>query len=483
MKKNNVLLWILILFGLIYSSISLVNHYFFRTYALDLGAYTNALYDYVRFQLNDSGTFKSVGENLLADHFDLYLIIFSPLSLVFGTYTLLIVQIASILIGGVGVFAYFKQSGNYSNIPIFASLYFFTFFGVFSALSFDYHSNTVAAALVPWLFYFIKKEKLLFSFIALLGIIISKENVSLWLAFITIGLAFEYRKQPRVRNSLALASIFSIVYFLAITVYVMPALSNNSAYPHFHYSYLGNNFSEAISHLILNPIDSIKVLFINHNNSPFGDNVKLELHLLVLLSGLPILVKKPQYLFMLLPIYFQKLFHDNSAMWGIGGQYSIEFAPIMTIGVFSVLAELGSETKAKFAGVILTILSVCVTVRSLDNTVLFTDKARSRFYQSKHYRKSYDVAIVHQQLNALPPDAVLSAQSPFLPHLALRNDIYQFPMIKNAEYIIYSHKEGTYPVSEEEFVLITDELENSDAWEIMYNQDIVILKRIANHNP
>ena len=67
-------------------------------------AYTNALYDYSHLNWNDSTVFKSGAENLLADHFDLYLILFAPLSLIFKTYTLLIVQIVFILIGGMGIY-------------------------------------------------------------------------------------------------------------------------------------------------------------------------------------------------------------------------------------------------------------------------------------------------------------------------------------------------------------------------------------------
>ena len=77
-KEHWQLIILVILFASLYSFISLVNHYNFRTYALDLGLYTNALYDYLHLQWNDSSVFKEINENLLADHFDLYLIIFSP---------------------------------------------------------------------------------------------------------------------------------------------------------------------------------------------------------------------------------------------------------------------------------------------------------------------------------------------------------------------------------------------------------------------
>lgn len=51
------------------------------------------------------------------------------------------------------------------------------------------------------------------------------------------------------------------------------------------------------------------------------------------------MLRKPVYLIMLIPVYVQKLFHDNYGMWSISGQYVIEFAPILAIGTFSVLGQ------------------------------------------------------------------------------------------------------------------------------------------------
>jgi len=171
-KDHKYIVLISLFFGVIYSLISLVNHYYFRTYALDLGVYTNALYDYIRFQSNDSCVFKNVGENLLADHFDLYLIFFSPLSLLFGTYTLLIVQIIAVLYGGIGVYTFFKKIKKNIPVAFFATIYFYVFFGVFAAISFDYHSNVVAAALIPWLFYSVARRNYLVSSIFFLFVLV-----------------------------------------------------------------------------------------------------------------------------------------------------------------------------------------------------------------------------------------------------------------------------------------------------------------------
>ncbi|MCF8372030.1 MAG: DUF2079 domain-containing protein [Bacteroidales bacterium] len=479
---NKKFVLIVVVFGILYSLIAIVNHYNFRTYALDLGAYTNALYDYIHFQWNDSTVFKEVSENLLSDHFDMLLIIFSPLSLLFGTYTLLIVQLLFILWGGVGVYKFFSLSDKPGNIPFFAALYFYLFFGVFAAVAFDYHSNVIVAALVPWFFYLLKRRKIIATSLLLLVMLVSKENMPLWLAFICLGLAVEYRKDIWLRNYLAISFFFCMVFFMLIISVIMPAFANNDLYPHFHYSVLGSNFKEAIVHLILHPIDSIKVLFVNHTGHPDADYVKTELHVLLVLSGLPLLLKKPQYILMLLPIYFQKLFHDNYGMWGIAGQYNIEFTPILAIGIFRVIAEFKSNKWIRIISIGIVVLVLASTFRTMDNTTLFTDKARIRFYQAKHYVRNYDVGKVHTHLSEIPKDACVSAQSPFLPHLSLRDKVYQFPIVKDAEYVVFSRKESTYPLGQVDFDLLINKLEKSIDWNILFKDaDLTILKRATDN--
>ena len=140
--------------GVLYALISLVNHYLFKTYALDLGLYTHAMYDYTHFRIDDCSMFKAVPQSILSDHFDLYLVILSPLIYVFGSYTLLIVQIVAALLGGWGMY---KLIGLYTDdgwMPIFAVATFFFSFGIIQTMAFDYHSNVLTAMILPWLLYY-----------------------------------------------------------------------------------------------------------------------------------------------------------------------------------------------------------------------------------------------------------------------------------------------------------------------------------------
>jgi uncharacterized membrane protein len=480
-KTSLYLILTLIFFGAVYALISFVNHYLFRTYALDLGLYTNGLYKYAHLQTADSAMIKQGAENLLGGHFDLYLVLFSPLVYLFGTYTLLIVQLAAILAGGIGVYKYFRLTVPANDfIPLVATICFFSFFGIFSAVSYDYHSSVVAAMLVPWFFYFFYKKNFLVSAFLVVIMLIAKENIALWMIFICLGMAVEYRKDKKSLIYLSAFFIFSLAYFFIIIDVIIPWITISGKYNGFAYTTLGQTSLEALSSIVMHPVESFKTLFINHSHQPYGDYVKMELHVLVLLSGLYLLLLKPHYFIMLIPIYFQKMFHDNIQMWGISGQYSIEFAPILAIGIFSGIAEFKNSKIERVLALIVFTGILFSTIRVMDRTVIYTNKSKIRFYQASHYQRNYDVKMVHHELKNLPADARISALAPFVPHLALRDHIYQFPIINDAEYIVYSGQEGKYPLDEEGFTEAINKIQSSGEWEEYFrSEELVILKRSA----
>lgn len=467
----------LIVAALLFSLISLVNHYCFRTYALDLGLYTNALYDYAHLSWNDSSAFKETAENILADHFDLYLPLFSPLIYLFGTYTLLIVQIVFILIGATGIYRLVEHRFPDSGLKNYALTYFLVFFGIYSALAFDYHSNVVASMLIPWLFLAVDKRQLLRAALLVLAILIGKESLSLWMLFIGIGLCIQYFKDIRLRYFLIGVILFSALYFIVITGYIMPILSNAGRYPHFQYSKLGTNAGEALNYIVSHPVESLRLLFVNHTGLSEFDYVKIELWIFLVLSGFLCLFR-PVYLLMLLPIIGQKMYHNNPSVWGINYQYSIEFAPILAIGVFETIAHFKKKNIRILLAVVSIFLAISCSLRLMDQTILYVEKAQIRVYQGKHYKRDFPIDEAYRILKQIPDDVIVCAHACFVPHLALRSTVYQFPIIKDAEYILLSPKEGTYPLTKEQFATEVDQLTHSSEWEaIVQNENFILLKK------
>jgi len=300
----------------------------------------------------------------------------------------------------------------------------------------------------------------------------------LWMAFVALGLVPEFWRNRRMLVLLVGFFVLAVMWFIVSVTVVIPYFSAEGEYTGFLYSALGSNPAEALRNLFLHPYDNLLNLFVNHNQSPHGDFVKTEFCVLLLVSGLPFLLFRPGYLVMLIPVLFQKMYHDNYLMWGVGDHYSIEFVPVMVVGAFSVIASVKRRGIQKLTVVLLMLGIVAGTVRVMDNTVLYTNKNKIRFYKKSHYTRTIDVAMVHQNLKRIPPDAVVSAESKVVPHLALRDKIYQFPIVKEAEFIVFTTIENTYPLDEPLFYKEIDAYRNSGDWGVFFeDKDLVILKR------
>ncbi len=469
-----------LVFFAIYSLLAFVNHYLFKTFALDLGLYTNALYDYGHFQFNDKGVFKPVAENLLSDHFDLYLPILSPLGYIFGQYTLQLFQIFAILAGGFGVYAtILKRFGN-QKMALLAQTSLYLSFPVFAALSFDYHSNVPAAMLVPFLFYFAETKKYKAIVLTMVAIYLGKETESFWMVFLSLGMAITYRQDPRLKKLMLWLSLASLIYFVVILKLVMPAFANSGRYDHYKFTALGTNYGEAFVFVVTQPLAFLKVLFTNHLGKPEFDGVKAEFLFFFAMSGGLFLGLRPAFLLMILPMMVMKLCYDDPAAWSIDTHYSIELAPVLVLGLFFIAGDL-KKYRYQLIWASLLGMTFC-TFKYMDNTMYWHDYSRVRIYQKSHYVKNYDVKVVHQQLDAIPSDAVVAAQTPFVPHLAYRDNCYTLPIVKDAEYIVASpSEEAMYPIIREELNRLLNDSIQSSRWHIQYKDtNVLVLKRIKN---
>jgi uncharacterized membrane protein len=469
---NKKIVLIVCFFAIVFGLITFVNHYFFRTHALDLGLYSNVSYQYSKGILATSEMIKPVVEPQWAIHFDLYLLFFSPFVALFGSYTLLVIQWLAVLLGGIGVYKYIKFSFPLNGrLPYLSLIYFFLFFGVYSAFGYDYHSIVLASALLPWFFLFLKQDKHLWSILLFAVMLMSQENMSLFLCFVSIGLMIEYRKNKGKVLFLGTLSFFALVYFNVVVQYLIPSFALTHTYPGFCFSILGATPKEAIIQLLSHPIDAIKVLFTNHTDHAHGDYVKLETHLSLLFSGVFLLIFRPAFLVMLLPIYGQKFFHDNYVMWSIDAQYSIEFAPILAIGIFTFIGYFKEQKIQNGLSLLVVLFALATTIRIFDNTIFFTSKSKLRIYQNEHYTRDYDVAKVNKVLQSIPTTSKVCAHSPFVPHLIFHAKIYMFPFVKDADVILLSTKEETYPLTKVKFERYLDSLKQSNQWKHSVYED------------
>ena len=475
-QKNITLASVFTFAGVLYALISLVNHYLFKTYALDLGLYTHAMYDYTHFRVDDCSIFKAVPQSILSDHFDLYLVILSPLIYVFGSYTLLIVQIAAVLLGGWGVY---KLIGLYTEddwMPILATVVFFFSFGIIHALAYDYHSNVVTAMMLPWLLYFLRKRHFALTSLFVVLFVIGKENMSLWLFFIAIALMWDYRKDKGALWHLLAYAAFSLAYFLIINMIVMPRLGGSGG-GFDRYAHLGDNYVDIAQRLVMHPWETVQMLFTNTNGISKYDGIKEEFYYCALATGLVLAFMKPNYLLMLVPIIAQKMLSVDTMFWGISFQYSIEIMPVIVIASFLVIIKLKKHVwRIVLASCLLlsTVLTTFYTI-GIPKSQVWLDQLC--VYQGRHYeQKNFDVHYAYEVIEMIPDDASVCAITPFVPHLAMRDEIRNFANTRNinTDYVLMTEPYFEY---EREGVLV---LKNRNEYEtVATDGTIYLLRRIV----
>ncbi|WP_343634235.1 DUF2079 domain-containing protein [Fluviicola sp.] len=210
-----------------------------------------------------------------------------------------------------------------------------------------------------------------------------------------------------------------------------------------------------------------------------ADNTKSDLIKYLLFSGMGLLLFRPAYLLMLVPVFFQKLFHDVPAIWGAGFHYCIEFTPIFAIGIFEVIDKLKKESFKRIAGTINVVLAMVMTHKRLSHPYFYAPNVTINFLSGKHYQKEYAVKPVYEAFKLIPEDAVVSCQSNLVPHLANRDFCYMYPIVKDAEYVMFSTKDVWYPFfSDSLFQAEIEHFRQSADWiKLVDNQEVLLVKR------
>lgn len=467
----------------IYALISFVNHYNFRTYAYDLGFYNKVVHDYSLWNFCDFtlGYWRTDLTCPLGDHFDPIFIIIGPLRFLFGTWTLLIVQIGAIVFGAFGVFKFVSTRTKNEWVPAIAMLHFGLLWGNFAAVSYDFHTNVLAAMFIPWFFHFFLQKKFKVAALFFLLALLCKENVALWLVMVGLGLALAVRKD-KVKLFWALGLTgFAVLYFLLTINVFIPAFANSKGHYHhlLKYKVLGGTFKDMIIFIFTDPLEAIKLMFVNHSDSPGNDFVKVEMFLLLLWSGGVAILLRPAYLVMIIPIILQKVWHDLPRVWGVTYQYSIEFVPIIALALYEIILNIKVKRLQVYVASVALLMTIMGTWYWYEYRIdVYPNPKAMQFYSPDHYeQQEFNAAAAREAIGLIPDDAAVSSQSIFVPHLAQRRYIYLFPRLENAEYVITADCPFVFPLTPKKHKEKVAEFVASPNWEMVFEKDEIKLFR------
>lgn len=490
-KKAYVPYFIITFFGLVLLIMGITNHYLFKTVTWDYANYNFAFWDYSHFRISRVPTWPG-NINFLQDHFSLTLMYFIPLYWLFnwltGTYSLIIIQWSFVLIAAWYSFKIVRLKTNNFWLQIGVLTYYFLLLGRYTAFTGDVNLAIISACFIPIFIFYFEIKKYWIALIIFILSLFSRENIPIWFIFIFIVLAIQHRKEKRA-VLYSMAGIFiSVVYFVLLFKIFIPTLeTDEKQFSLFNYLALGENPGEALTFVLKNPIETLKLFFINHSGDPAYDGVKAEFYFVYIISGGFVLFIRPQYFIWFIPIVAQKVLNDSFIRWGIASYYSVEVVTLLPLSVFLTLSSLKTKSIQNTFTILVCVATLSITIHKLNrvnNKVPWTlIPSKVKIYDKNFFKAPFNIKKVNRLLKSIPPDEKVSASNVIAPHLAQRQFIYFFPAVQDAEYLVFSIFDDYYLMSAEENEKYRKQYLNSPDWEIIAKEyPVFLLKKRTTSN-
>ena len=397
MKRIEIVLlfFLVAVFTLGFSLISVLRHFRFESFAYDLGIYDQALWLMSNFKVPIS-TIKN--SHILGDHLIPSLYLVSPIYWFFDKVkALLIFQSFWVALGAIPVYLLAKEKLKKLFFSLILSFSYLSFFGIQNGVFFDFHPLVMAAPLLAWwLYFFEKKERIHFLiFFLLLGL---QENISLLMA--AFGIMFIFRRETKKVGFIIIT--LSLGWFLLATKIIIP---------HFLH---GEGFAYLPQQLIFNPVFFLKEIFY-----PF-QKTKTILLTLGNFGFLPLL-----YPPVLIPIFeqFTERFVGNvvATRWGTGLHYSAPLAPILVYGTIKSLEKNFFKKRKLLTYSLGGLFFLIVVFYQYFLHLPLNMLAKRDFYQLPERREQ-----INEAMTMIGEKESVATQNNLLPHLSHREKIFTF---------------------------------------------------------
>lgn len=272
------------------------------------------------------------------------------------------------------------------------------------------HENCFLGVFILFLIYFMEKEKTLPAFIFVFLTLSVKEDAAVYTAVIALYFLFANKNY---KCNLSVFAV-SVLYFCAVTKLMSiygEGIMSQSRYG--IYIYDGGGLLTVIKSVIGNPVYAVYNVF-RQEKLPF------ILQMLVPLCFLPLLIKKPQKLILLIPFVLINLMTDYVYQYDIGFQYTFGTGSILFYLAAGNAAEAGKHSKK---------ILLCGLLSSL---IIFSGGYLSKisyintFSAAKAQREA-----IAEGLEMIPDDAEVAASTFFVANLSQRREVYELETTKH----------------------------------------------------
>jgi uncharacterized membrane protein len=257
--EGRIALAIVLLYALVFGSLSLVRHWAFHSTALDLGVFDQVLWNTVhgRFVESTLSLERCDPHPFFLDHFSPALLLIVPFyAAVPRPETLIVFQAVALTLGAWPIYLLARRSlppGGQRLIwvaayVLSAPLAWITFY--------DFHEITLAVLPLGLAMYFLASRRTVALLASLGASFLVKEELPL----IAIGFGLALLAQRRWRLG-ALVAIASALWFLVTLKLIIPAFTGGAPYQYLgRYASLGRDEFEIARTLVLDPLRDLRVL-------------------------------------------------------------------------------------------------------------------------------------------------------------------------------------------------------------------------------
>lgn len=458
-KENILLLIIVSLFFVVFSTISLNRYWQYATWYYDFGIFYQAISSVAQGKEPIIDHFIFTNKNILSDHFHPIIFLLSPFLIIFPKgETLLILQSLIVALSGIFIYLTFKKIIKNKFQSFLFLIIYFSFIGLHNALITEFHAITLLTLPLSIFFYGLFTKKKHFYWLGFTLTLITKETTFIIPAW--FGLLTAIREKKEWRKIGLLTTFLSFAYGFLIIFLVIPFIGKAP------YHYLNDTVTDAKNIQLLTNL-KIKTIF----------KTLLSFGFLPLLS--------PESLPPIIFNWWTRFASEYGTRHDLGMHYNAEIAPTLAIAMIlgwkrfkNLIGKIIKKSKEgnkiineKFENILLSTLTIVLVFISLyilkSPALLFTNKA--------FYKHTQNFTFLNQLIDHIPDDGIIMAQTNIASKIAyrkvymLRDNYDDF----NPDYIVVDTRAGQEPnnfLGIKNFDQLIQNIESNQNYSIYYDQ-------------
>ena len=437
--------------------LTVYRHDSFRSHALDLG-----YLDQVAWNTTHGEPFAStVKTGTLSSYFAGH---FSPVIAVAGalfwfwddTRAILLLQAGLLVLSGLPIYALFRDYGKWLAVTVLLAFYLNPW--LHRANLQDFHTMLLATPLISLAVLSVLRQRYPLAVLSLLGTLLIKEDMGLVLALFGLYLLVFVRGRAWPWGLVLL--VVGPAWLVAVTLLVIPSFAPNGEYrilTH-RYAFLGGGPAEAIQTLFRDPLILAKQVFRQ-------EKVLALVQLLASMGFLPLL--GGGLVLVALPLIWYLQLSDDRALAVLWQWHAATYLPVFFGAIYGGFRRLPARGRYIAAGVL---ILASIVAFFLDGSALRLLREPGMAPERREIARSL--------MAQIPPEASVSAQDELLPHLSHRREIYLFPTIEDADYILMDRLGSTYPLETEDYEVFWQAAQDPFGYEKLYDDnDLILLRR------